>query len=432
MCNLKFYPKSDDLAISSSRVEEEDEVARRQHEEDLRLYGSRIEPMDAVEMDAVRELPNTPKKDSTTDYEATLDVVEDASKTGSKSDNDEASIHINGNAETNPLSAWLTQSALPSVMPIGNHPLDLSAGTTVDLAKEELNEIEKFRNVHLASNPEIDHATQITKVEEASDLKLPSQIYYRNIVDRYPLLPTYLARRLAEANSGRAERLSRQRVEAMAKAKIQTAVSAASGQHEAPRRVERPGKDLVYNLSRHDDEAQEFSVEPPPSLAPSELQVKKKKAYNEGNITSPAYVVPIREYKPAQPKKNRANSYASLSNSEPQSDYWNGGSSSQRTKSIGSCSSSRNSSLHGSPEFCYQKQYQNMNDFAFQPKHQNSSPSLPPPPVKIGNEQSSKLNGKKYLFDCDICGESVKVDRRRQWQYVVEYKRHWSFADNSY
>lgn len=39
-CNLKFYPKSNDLEDLSSRLEEEDDVARRQNDEDIRLYGA--------------------------------------------------------------------------------------------------------------------------------------------------------------------------------------------------------------------------------------------------------------------------------------------------------------------------------------------------------------------------------------------------------
>ena len=41
-------------------------------------------------------------------------------------------------------------------------------------------------------------------------------------------------------------------------------------------------------------------------------------------------------------------------------------------------------------------------------KHENeSSRGLPPPPVTSSEGQA---------FDCDICGESVQVKRRRDWQ----------------
>ena len=129
--------------------------------------------------------------------------------------------------------------------------------------------------------------------------------------------------------------------------------------------------------------------------------------------------------------KKRASSYASLAKSQPQFDYWSGGSPRYRTKSVGSRSSSRNSSLHGSPKFCYQKQYQNIDYFASKPKYHYSSPSLPPPPVKLRKAQPSKRKAKQLSFDCDICGEKVKVDRRRQWQYVVIHGCHWRFTNNA-
>ena len=407
-CSLKFYPKLNDFEQSFSRLEDENEVARRQYDEDLRLYGSRLEPMDDIEEGVQTELAISPTKDIMTDLETTFDDKEKVPKIESNPENDEASTYTDTNTGPNPLSAWLTQSALPSVMPMRSHPLDQGPGTEVDLIKEEIREIEVFRNVHLASDPEIGaHASDTTKVEDVSDLKLPSQIYYRNIVDRYPLLPTYLARRLAEANSSRADRLSRQRVEATAKAQSE---ATTSGQDKAPRPA-RPGAGSVYDSSAGEKATRERTREP---LVRSGIQAKQK-----------------RKPRPTT-NRERASSYATLSNSQPQYDYWSGGSPLYRTKSVGSRSSSRNSSLHGSPKFCYQKQYQNIYNFASNPNHYHqSSPSLPPPPVKLRKRQPSKRKAKKLSFDCDICGEKVNVDRRRQWQYVVMHECHRNLAYNS-
>ena len=407
-CKLEFDLTLNDLENSSSRLKDEDEVARRQKEEDLRLYGSRIEPVDALEVDDDAQLADSPTEDITTDFETYFNEAEKAhKKTESKSNDDEASI-IDGNGEVNPMSAWLTQSALPSVVPMPSHPLDQGASTEADLVKQERKEIETFRYVHVASGAEVDgpitDSTDTTKVEDIQDLELPSQIYYRNIVDRYPLLPTYLARRLAEANSSRAERLSSQRVEAMAKAKNKT-VSAVSD--KAPRTTKRPGGGPIYASPVYDS-------------CPV-AQAKMEKAIREPKTTTRNYS--------ARTGKKRANSYASLSKSQPQYDYWSGGSPRYRTKSAGSRSSSKNSSLHGSPKFCYQKQYQNVDYFASKPKYHYSSPSLPPPPVKLSKGSRSKRKAKKLSFDCDICGENVQVNRRRDWQYVVMYECDWDFAD---
>ena len=388
-------------------------MARRQYEEDFRLYGNRLEPMDDIEVDVQTELAISPTKDVITDLETTFDDTEKVHKIESNPESDDAGTYNNTNAGPNPLSAWLTQSALPSVIPMRSHPLDQSTGTAVDLVKEEIREIEVFRYVHLASDPEVGaHATDTTKVEDVSDLKLPSQIYYRNIVDRYLLLPTYLARRLAEANSSRADRLSRQRVEATAKAKGE---ATKLGPDKASRPA-RPDAGPVYGSSAGEKETAKRTRGPFVRCT----QDKQKKALNEYKSISPDYVTSTRERShDKRPKASRtwASSYATLSNDQPQYGYWSGGSPRYRTKSAGSRSSSRNSSLHGSSKFCYQKQYQNIYNFASKPNYYHySSPSLPPPPVKLRKSQPSKRKAKNLSFDCDICGEKVKVDRRRQWQ----------------
>ena len=353
-----------DLGVSSSRLEEEVEVARRQNEEDLLLYGRRSEPVDALEIDVHTGMIDPPTQIAAMALETPFDEAKKAHNIEGNSD-----TSVDGHAEGNPLSTWLAQSALPSVVPLGSHPLDQIARTEIDPVKEEIKEIEMFRTVHLASGPEINgNATDAPKVDAVLDLELPSQIYYRNIVDRYPLLPTHLAHRLAEANSSRAERLSRRRVEAKAK---------------------------------------------PPKYKTAD----KTKASNSINRLKKTYSRPADSI-PGETNK-RANSYASFSKSQPQYEYWSGRGQSHRTNSVGTHSSSRNSSLHGSPEFCYQKQYQNVDYFASAPTYYHSSPGLPPPPVKLYKGHSSKRKAKKLSFDCDICGENVKVDRRREWQYVV-------------
>lgn len=412
-CNLKFYPKPDEPEDSSYEVDEEEEVARRQNEEDLRLYGSRPEPMDALEVNTDPELLSLPSKDNTMDFMAAFDETENLRRTENVSDNEKTSICSDERAKVSPLSAWLTKSALPSATRAWSHPLDETVGTNVDSLKEEIREVENFRSVHLASDPLTDaHATETT---DTLGLELPSQIYYRNIVDRYPLLPTYLARRLAEANSNRAERLFQQRAGAVAKAKDKTE---ASELDKTRRTLERPGPGPVYKLSPRKDTRKKRAREP---FVRSATQASRTNPSNINKITWPSYNVPSKNHsskKPTKFDKKRANSYTRLSNIQPQYDYWNGGSPRQRTKSVGSRSSSRNSSLHGSPKFYDQKQYQNFEYFASHSKYNYSSPSLPPPPVKLGQGKLSNQRAKKLFFDCEICGENVKVDRRRQWQYV--------------
>ena len=107
------------------------------------------------------------------------------------------------NSGASPLDAWLNQSAIPSTTPALDHQetVDLES----DLLALETEEIKVFRNVHMAIAPSPEHNDR--PLEPVEGLEFGAQIYYRNIMDRFPILPKYLARRLAQANCHRAERL---------------------------------------------------------------------------------------------------------------------------------------------------------------------------------------------------------------------------------
>ena len=415
-CNLKFYPKPNETKDSSYKLNDEEEVARRQNEEDLRLYGSRPEPMDAIEMDSDPQPVFSPTRDKKLDLTAAFDETETLRRTGNVSDSDKTNMFSDERTKVSPLSAWLNNSALPSAARVSSHPLDERIDTDVDSVGEEIREIENFRYVHLASDSLTDaHVTKTTNATDTLGLELPSQIYYRNIVDRYPLLPTYLAHRLAEANSSRAKRLAQQRAEAVAKANGKTE---ALDSEKARRTLKQSRPGLVYHISPRKDNTKKRAREP---VFRSTTRASKKKPSNEYESAWSGYYPPpgnLSKKKSVNVDKKRANSYTSLSKSRPQYDYWNGGSLHHRTMSVGSRSSSRNSSLHGSPKFYDQKQYQNFEYTSSQTKHYYSSPSLPPPPVKLDKIKSLKQRAKNLSFNCDICGEIVSVDRRRQWQYV--------------
>ncbi|KAK0510609.1 hypothetical protein JMJ35_007041 [Cladonia borealis] len=102
------------------------------------------------------------------------------------------------------------------------------------------------------------------------------------------------------------------------------------------------------------------------------------------------------------------------------SDFWTSRITRSRRDSVDSLSSSMNSSLHGKATFDPQEQKP-----AFRDSHSHSSVDfgdssrgLPPPPVEIG---------KKHSFECDICGDTIRVDRRREWQeHVLEDLRPYT------
>lgn len=184
----------------------EEEVARQQVEEDLQLYGSRPEPPDAVDAGESRQQAGSFQKSSASEVEAAVDrPAKVRKKRESKDFNYQAVTAIDWNSGACPLDAWLNQSAVPSIVPvIGTHA---PSRPEKDPIAQELDEIQVFRSVHVATAPDMQVPRADSISRDVASMELGAQIYYRNITDRYPLLPTYLARRLAQANHDRAERL---------------------------------------------------------------------------------------------------------------------------------------------------------------------------------------------------------------------------------
>ena len=186
----------------------EDDIVRRQIEDDLQIYGSRPEPPDTVEVDESTQLANLPPKRNASDFKSVVNrLTKTSEKDQSKEFNYETLTVMDWNSGASPLDAWLNQSAIPSTTPALDHQeaVDLES----DLLALETEEIKVFRNVHMAIAPSPEHKDR--PLEPVEGLEFSAQIYYRNIMDRFPVLPEYLARRLAQANCDRAERLSHEK-----------------------------------------------------------------------------------------------------------------------------------------------------------------------------------------------------------------------------
>ena len=219
LCNLRFYAKAGELEDIFGHVnvqDEEEQVAQKQLQEDLRIYGTRHEPPDAVDLDEDEQLSKLPPKRSASEFEAGVDRPAKArKKSESRTFNYENVTAMDWNAGESPMMAWVNQSAVPAAIAV---PLDTSqTGPSVskdeELLQREKKEIEIFKNVHVSDAlAPANNAKFAASLECGSDLEFAAQIYYRNIIDRYPLLPPYLARRLAIANHNRAERLQQSRL----------------------------------------------------------------------------------------------------------------------------------------------------------------------------------------------------------------------------
>lgn len=219
----------------------EEDIARQQVEEDLQLYGSRPRPPDTVDNGGSIQLEKRIPKRNASVFEATTDRPAKLSKSEHSMIFDGGAVTaIDWNSGASPLDAWLNQSAMPSIATVLELP---DQPDSVDnLVAQEVEEIKFFRNVHLptASN----HEEKETAVDGCEGLELATQIYYRNIRDWYPLLPTYLALRLAQANYQRFERFRSEWLTSLQPVKQATVqphpVSNASFCTNKPRRRRRP------------------------------------------------------------------------------------------------------------------------------------------------------------------------------------------------
>lgn len=217
MCNLKFYAEAGGLEEIFGQVtvqDEEDQVAQKQVEEDLRIYGTRQEPSDAIDVDEDEQLSKLPPKRSASEFEAGVDrPAKTRKKSESQTYNYDTLTAMDWNAGQSPIMAWVNQSAVPAMIPRDTSQTNQLVSKDEELLQREKKEIEIFKNVHISDAVAPANNTQHTaSLDCGPDLEFGAQIYHRNIVDRYPLLPPYLARRLAIANRTRAERLQQSRL----------------------------------------------------------------------------------------------------------------------------------------------------------------------------------------------------------------------------
>ena len=215
-CCLESFQLENNLEDSFERITvlpEDEEVAKKQIDEDMSLYGSRPTPPDALKDDEHTQLSNLPPKRGVAESDEADTRPAKVRKTEqSKGTNHQRITAMDWNSGATPLNAWLNQSAVPSIVPLPqtqNYQSDFSSD---DLAAKELEDLKIFRTIHIERIAEPKSIGSARKsVIDLTILEPRAQIYLRNILDRYPLLPLYLALRLAKANCARANRLDRTR-----------------------------------------------------------------------------------------------------------------------------------------------------------------------------------------------------------------------------
>ncbi|KAL8951486.1 MAG: hypothetical protein Q9222_002540 [Ikaeria aurantiellina] len=199
-CFLMFCLDTSELETALERVAiSENKIARQQIEEDVQLYGTRPAPSDAITMD---EDTGLVRQSLHRDAPHFNDIIDHPAK--SLALVNEEVLGTPSLPAMSPLEAWLNQSAIPSITPTNSH----KEHEDESIVAQEIEEIKSFRSVHVTAAPNLNSTNDNPKLdEEFATLRPGSRIYYRNIKDRFNSIPTYLARRLAEANLDRAEAL---------------------------------------------------------------------------------------------------------------------------------------------------------------------------------------------------------------------------------
>lgn len=429
----------------------------------MRIYGKRPAPRLEDEDERLIE-PSFKRSASESRAE-----VERTAQFGSRSDR-EAYHHDNNtdmdfmdwDARESPMLTWLDQIAIPAgaskPTPMDNPHQDPHTSNSEELLDQEKKDIEFFNNVHIATTSEPAMAPGLSSAADNwSDLELPVQIYYRNIKDRYPSLPHFLTRRLAIANFNRATRLEQQRItkgisglnttstgELASPAQLRNQnpwsswgeISKQGSRSKDPKDTQprwihdevspnlSPQSDFPTYVSLPSDTTTDVSsldeVQKPPRRFP--LIPEKKRQLHEipplANIQKPPNfqkllniqnlinTPKIREI----PRQHRQPGLLSHQN------FWIAGRSSRRPSSVRSDSSSKNSSLRGLDEMDSSYQYPN-----FVKTHEEgtfpaaSSPNRGLFPAPVQWDPVDRVR-KRFVFHCEICGELVYVDRRRDWQ----------------
>lgn len=458
-CSLEFFQIENGLEgpfRHLAMLPEEEEIVKKQLTEDILLYGSRSDPSDAVEVDERTQLASLPPKRSSAEFDAAVNrPAKIRRKRESREFNFRQVTAMDWNSGATPLEAWLNQSAVPSVIHLPETQDNQYESPSGNLAKER-EEMQVFRTVHIeateepesngtARDPPIDHTT----------LEPRTQIYLRNILDRYPLLPSYLALRLARANCTRAQRLDLKRHKS-GNQPTSESVQLSEHNRQSSRERRTSTNDLVQSpnqVSRAQDEMTPGVLtsktgKPGPYVCATCTRCFSSQAYFKRHERSHFKVKPFRcshcgrrfwrsvalsrhlrvshprdgssniiELSPSEPTLRRQPSTrktykvynrsghqvedslysrGQLSHSRTNTGFWTGGASTPRAASIHSQSSERNSSLHGSGHPGIEDQEPCFPDHRSRRSSASlsgSSAVLPPPPVHIWRGTYSPAGG---------------------------------------
>ncbi|KIX92484.1 uncharacterized protein Z520_11804 [Fonsecaea multimorphosa CBS 102226] len=404
-CGLKYYPSAERLEGQTKRVTvltEDDEVGWSQSTQDLEVFGARPLPKDPEEEAAILELlgcadTTTANQNVTLTGSMTqtgpykekapksheLTVVPDVQKP--VTDKARPSDSLSSAFQT-PLDIWFAQTQSVGLDPNMTSNIPYSDRTRRD---EEASEMEHFKRVHIkeGANNSDDNNDAMKGV---IDPKWTDEaIYRRNICDRFPLLPFWLAHRLAKLNVERAKRLPRA---------YYARTSSSHGDSELPLPSSASGDEGPYPDG--DGKGEYACTDPERS---SSLDDEGKRAF-EGIASS------LQDEARLLRRKTFGHVDHQARDLPQETSFWTGKAGQKRPASTLSRSSHSNNSLQ-LPDAPV-KRSRKSSSVKTHSSHSTISSTMsqfvcPPPPVDLEKEN---------IFVCDICNKKVFVMRRRDWQ----------------
>ncbi|KAF2690483.1 hypothetical protein K458DRAFT_244512, partial [Lentithecium fluviatile CBS 122367] len=201
-CGLRFIPQ----AITADSAEA-DEITRLQRIEDEKLFGD-VQSNDTSDTQFSNRI-----QDATEDMEllnmsgkSRLELTAPFGKFRHAL----SSTSVPGPITEPPIMSWLSQTVPPQNPETARTMTDSAEADRLESKKRDAKDLEIFRNVQIVV------PVEASSIEQSEQINLEdgARIYYRNILDRYPQLAHYLARRLAMSNWERQKRLTVKQSEA--------------------------------------------------------------------------------------------------------------------------------------------------------------------------------------------------------------------------
>ncbi|KAI9836029.1 MAG: hypothetical protein M1819_001640 [Sarea resinae] len=389
-CEMIFYSADGDFETAFNRLdmlgeEKVEQIVSRQAEDDLRVFGARPEPLDPDEFDS---MDRKRKKEPFGPFASESEDLRDA-KFQRKSAPESLRLTqnvsaVDWNSAATPLEAWLNQCAVPAAGLSPYRSVDEETISAPDDASQEEKEIAFFRKVHIgvSSQQQVVESRYIDS-DQLEALGSDAKIYFRNIMDRFPLVPQYLATRLAKANVDRAERIRLMQL--------------STSEEQCDRSLDL--KPFQVQASHEPKDPLSVDATHFPFLdAANHIFRGLYSDQGEGDVLMGG----SRGNRFTTIKRQSTEDKEPLPSKKESSSFWTERKSTHRSPSVDSRISSRNSSLRGdlqldtleqNPTFSSSQNGSNPFD------HVKNPPGLPPPPVQLGTVKT---------FDCDICGHAVK------------------------